>query len=251
MRRTAINDPGEVVAKRPRGRPPGSGRGRGRGRGRGAPMTAAAAAVASVTGGLSLAGIGAPVQNPAMLDPMSLLAGGSDAAAAEARGAAMQSGLAGAAGLSGAGAAADGSGGPGAEDEGDDDDDDADEQLYQGPMTTEEDREAIRALLDTFDEEQLHRYEAYRRAHLPKAAVRKMVQTIVGGIVPASIGIVVGGCAKLFVGDIVEGALEYMEELGEPASTAIRPEHLRESFRRYREQHPHSMRSRLHRSSRF
>ncbi|KAL2911947.1 transcription initiation factor TFIID subunit 11 [Polyrhizophydium stewartii] len=140
--------------------------------------------------------------------------------------------------------------GGGDEEGGDEDEDDAEEQLLQMPATTEEDREAIKALLDTFSPDQLQRYEMYRRAHLPKAAVRKFLMSVVG-TVPASAGIIVGGCAKLFVGEIVESALEFMEELGEPEGTPIRPDHIREAFRRYRESHPDAMNSQLHRKRLF
>ncbi|KAJ8331228.1 hypothetical protein BDV3_002432 [Batrachochytrium dendrobatidis] len=140
----------------------------------------------------------------------------------------------------------------GMEEEGlDEEEDDADEQLLQMPAATAEDREATKALLDTFNPEQLQRYEVYRRAHLPKSSMRKYLQNIVGGIVPASVGIIVGGCGKLFVGEIVEEALNYMEEIGEPENIPIRPDHLREAFRRYRLQHPASMGTHIHKKQRF
>jgi hypothetical protein len=45
-----------------------------------------------------------------------------------------------------------------------------------------------RRLLDTFDDETLNRYEAFRRAHLPKAQMRKLVSQMVGPV-PASVAI--------------------------------------------------------------
>jgi transcription initiation factor TFIID subunit 11 len=59
-------------------------------------------------------------------------------------------------------------------------------------------------LLDSFDDEQTHRYEAYRRAHFPKAAIRKLVHNQLGYPVPLSIGIIVAGVSKVFVGELVE-----------------------------------------------
>ncbi|KAH9254521.1 hypothetical protein BASA81_007463 [Batrachochytrium salamandrivorans] len=133
----------------------------------------------------------------------------------------------------------------------DEEEDDAEEQMLQMPTATAEDREATKALLDTFSPEQLQRYEVYRRAHLPKSSIRKYLQTVVGGIVPASVGIIVGGCGKLFVGEIVEEALSFMEELGEPENTPIRPDHLREAFRRYRLAHSNSMGTHIHKKQLF
>lgn len=49
-------------------------------------------------------------------------------------------------------------------------------------------REETKALLDTFDQETLSRYEVFRRAHLPKSTMKKIVTGLVGPI-PASVGI--------------------------------------------------------------
>ncbi|KAI8893617.1 TAFII28-like protein [Globomyces pollinis-pini] len=84
------------------------------------------------------------------------------------------------------------------------------------------------------DEETLNRYEAFRRAHLPKSTMRKIVTTIVGPV-PASVAIVVSGVGKIFVGEIVETALDVMEEWGHTGP--ICPEHLREAFKRYQKDH--------------
>ena len=91
-------------------------------------------------------------------------------------------------------------------------------------------KEETRALLASFDDENLDRYEAFRRAHLPKAAVRKIVGQLTGAA-PASVAIVVAGVGKVFIGEIVESALDIMDEWGH--SGPIKPEHLREAYRRY------------------
>ena len=56
-------------------------------------------------------------------------------------------------------------------------------------------REETKALLDTFDEITLSRYEVFRRAHLTKATMKKIVSNLVGPI-PASVAI--GNCMLLF-----------------------------------------------------
>ena len=91
-------------------------------------------------------------------------------------------------------------------------------------------KEETRALLASFDDETLNRYEAFRRAHLPKAVVRKIVSQLVGPV-PASVAIVVAGVGKVFIGEIVESALDIMEEWGHGGP--IKPEHLREAYKRY------------------
>ncbi|KAJ3197262.1 transcription initiation factor TFIID subunit 11 [Irineochytrium annulatum] len=113
---------------------------------------------------------------------------------------------------------------------------------------SEEEREAMKALIDSLSEEQLHRFEAFRRSKLPKPVVKKvrlhthtrvkqyqMLQAIMGPTVAASVVIVAAGCGKLFIGDMVGKALEVMGEWGDTG--AIRPEHLREAhFRIQKEQ---------------
>lgn len=103
-------------------------------------------------------------------------------------------------------------------------------------------QEETRALLDTFDETTLSRYEVFRRAHLPKTSMRRIVSNLVGPV-PGPVAIVVSGVTKVFVGEIVEGALEVRDMLQETGP--ITPDHLRESFRRYQKRYA-TMSSRLY-----
>lgn len=59
-----------------------------------------------------------------------------------------------------------------------------------------------------------------------------MASMITGLHVAPNAAIVVSGCAKLFVGEMVEKALEIMSEWSDAGP--IRPEHLREAYRRYK-----------------
>ncbi|CAJ0755020.1 3132_t:CDS:10 [Entrophospora sp. SA101] len=68
-------------------------------------------------------------------------------------------------------------------------------------------------------EDQLKRYEVYRRSALSQPCSHNM-------------GIVVAGFTKVFVGEIVEKALDVKNEKGEVG--ALTPVHLREAFRRYK-----------------
>jgi transcription initiation factor TFIID subunit 11 len=103
-------------------------------------------------------------------------------------------------------------------------------------------QEETKALLDTFDEQTLSRYEVFRRAHLPKTSMRRIVSNLVGPV-PTPVAIVVSGVAKVFVGEIVEGALEFRDELKETGPCT--PDHIRESFRRYQKRYK-TMSSRIY-----
>ena len=80
------------------------------------------------------------------------------------------------------------------------------------------------------------RYEAYRRAGLSKPVIKKFLQSTVGSSIQASTVIVVAGAAKVFIGEIVESALEIKSSRGETG--ALKPRHLREAYRSYKDSIP-------------
>lgn len=85
-----------------------------------------------------------------------------------------------------------------------------------------------------FGPSQLKRYEHFRRSDLKKDKVRKVCMALNPslGKVQDPFIIALKGLAKVFVGDVVESALEVRTQLGDTG--ALQPKHLREAYRRLR-----------------
>lgn len=96
---------------------------------------------------------------------------------------------------------------------------------------SDKERKKLQVLVSSFSESQLNRYEMFRRASFPKAAIRRLMQNVIsGGSVPPNVVIAMAGIAKVFVGEICEEALDVMEQRKDEGP--IRPKHIREAVRR-------------------
>lgn len=109
----------------------------------------------------------------------------------------------------------------------------------------------IKSHLDRMDDAQLTRFEFFVRSHLNRGKVKKVLQAAASQyMVTDDMAIVAGGLAKLFVGELVETALDVMRERaaveaqwlaesGHASSSSSAPprqrltvEHLQEAYRR-------------------
>ncbi|QPG96494.1 hypothetical protein C2857_004365 [Epichloe festucae Fl1] len=151
--------------------------------------------------------------------------------------------------------------------EDDDDDDENGEMALEdaGARTQEQKQEEIRLramLVEAFDSEQYNRYELWRAAKLSDAVVKRVVNATVSQSVPQMVSTAVKAVAKLFAGEIIEAARnvqgewitagEKQADLPTPPPSAndvgvdvepeepevkrgpLRPDHLREAWRRYK-----------------
>ncbi|PSS05049.1 Transcription initiation factor TFIID subunit like [Actinidia chinensis var. chinensis] len=89
----------------------------------------------------------------------------------------------------------------------------------------------MQSILSQFTEEQMSRYESFRRSGFQKANMKRLLASLTGSAkISIPMTIVVSGIAKMFVGDLVEAARVVMTERRE--SGPIRPCHIREAYRR-------------------
>lgn len=100
-------------------------------------------------------------------------------------------------------------------------------------------------LMKAMTEEQQDRYAAFRRHFLDKRFVKRLLQHLTRQTVTPQIVTLVAGVGKVFVGQIVEKAREVRQErlaasangTSQPSQRqSLRPDHLTEALRRYREE---------------
>lgn len=96
----------------------------------------------------------------------------------------------------------------------------------------------LQVLVSNFSDEQLDRYEMYRRSAFSKVSIKRLMHSITGSIPSSNVVIAMAGIAKVFVGEIIEEALEVQrqESSNDSKLTPLEPKHLREAHRRINKQ---------------
>lgn len=95
----------------------------------------------------------------------------------------------------------------------------------------EEAREKMQVLISSFSDRQLNRFETYKRCCFPKSMIKRLMQNVSSGAsISQNVVIAMAGISKVFVGEVVEEALDYKSCRGD--SGPLLPLHLREAIRR-------------------
>ncbi|KAM9915741.1 hypothetical protein OXX59_010415, partial [Metschnikowia pulcherrima] len=117
-----------------------------------------------------------------------------------------------------------------------------------------DDDEKKRLLITSFSNDQMERFEAYRRMAVNKPGVKKICNGVLGHSIPQNIAVVMAGLSKSLLGDIITKAFERKRDTlqrlsrGEDVSSIpeknllymgdskmpLTPEHIREAWRLYR-----------------
>ena len=84
-------------------------------------------------------------------------------------------------------------------------------------------------LVSTLSAKQLDQYEIFRRSTMPRAAVKRLMQSVSGTSVPQNAVIAMAGITKVYVGEVVELACQARENLHETGP--LQPKHIREAVR--------------------
>lgn len=74
----------------------------------------------------------------------------------------------------------------------------------------EEDRKKL--MMASFSEDQMDRFEAYRRVTVNKPGVKKICNGVLGHSIPQNIAVVLAGLSKLFLSEIITKAFEIQEK---------------------------------------
>ncbi|KAJ2502122.1 transcription initiation factor TFIID subunit 11 [Coemansia sp. RSA 1972] len=118
-----------------------------------------------------------------------------------------------------------------------DDDNSDDERVDSDNSDVELERQSkedVRELWELMADEQRQRYGVYRRSALNKGTVKRLVSQILGQQVSSTLTFVVAGFSKVFIGEIVERAVQIRDNRGDEG--ALTPENLREAYRQYKKE---------------
>jgi len=124
-------------------------------------------------------------------------------------------------------------------------------QVMQPIKTKEEiERERMNLLVSHFDEQQMARYAAFRRANIRRASVKRYASQLLSQPISNNVAVVLAGMSKVLIGDVIELARDLQEKdlarersqqnLPEPSDSEepepLLPIYIREAWRIYKKE---------------
>ncbi|ELV10810.1 Protein FAM135A [Tupaia chinensis] len=105
---------------------------------------------------------------------------------------------------------------------------DTKEKKEKKQKVDEDEIQKMQILVSSFSEEQLNRYKMYHRSAFPKAAIKRLIQSITGPSVSQNVVIALSGISKVLIEEVVEEALDVCEKWGE--LLPLQPKHIEETL---------------------
>ncbi|XP_075248878.1 transcription initiation factor TFIID subunit 11-like [Convolutriloba macropyga] len=98
----------------------------------------------------------------------------------------------------------------------------------------------LQLLVSHFSEEQLDRFEYYKRSGFSRGSMKKVITNVTGcQKVPPNVVIAVCGAAKVYMSELIEEALDVQDQLNKTGP--LHPEEIREAERRINEKTNHNL----------
>ncbi|OAF66939.1 hypothetical protein A3Q56_05318 [Intoshia linei] len=108
------------------------------------------------------------------------------------------------------------------------------EYIHKGD-NRESEKERMRQLYQTLSEDEKNRYEIFRRCHFNRTVIKRIMHLDAPNVSNKHVALIVSSLAKVFVGEIVEKALDCKTD--EEKNSPLKPDHIRKSYEEYAKEH--------------
>ncbi|KAK9451311.1 hTAFII28-like protein conserved region-domain-containing protein [Limtongia smithiae] len=99
----------------------------------------------------------------------------------------------------------------------------------------------LHQLISSFTDDQMDRYETFRRANVNRGGVKKLANAVLAQSISNNVAIAISGFSKVFLGEVIERALDVQKRMDplDPTDPFARPGpllpiHIREAWRLYK-----------------
>ncbi|KAK9241074.1 hTAFII28-like protein conserved region-domain-containing protein [Lipomyces kononenkoae] len=104
-------------------------------------------------------------------------------------------------------------------------------------------QEQIKTLISSFTDDQMDRYETFRRANISRGGVKKLANAVLNQSITNNVAVAISGFSKVFMGEVIERALDVQRRMDPPdplnpydTPMPLLPEHIREAWRLYKQE---------------